>query len=406
MRKDIPSFKITLFSLLFLTLFITKAKAAIGDQDSSGVKFRSITLEQALVAAKAENKPVFVHCFADWCGYCKYMVDSVYPNKEVSAFYNSHFICLKMDMEKEGDELNRTIKAHSFPVFLFYDTTGELMHRAAGRRYKYPFLELANAALDPNRQMRTYKKRYEDGTALPFQVEQYFRMQEVAGMDAQLQINEYMMKQPDSEFTNSNNWRIMYDILKDPTMPIMKRFISNKKELAKIHTADSVNNKLIQIFNTYLMQYVQQLDTVGYEKARQKIVKMDGLDLAEKICALAELNKFKMKSEWDKYKAEGRKFIPKYASDDFRRINDVVGIFYDHFSGDKELMAFAEKWILHSISIADQYKGNHLLASVSVSLGKKEQALNAANHAIELAKIEGKDYSTTTQLLNYIQRLP
>ena len=225
-------------------------------------------------------------------------------------------------------------------------------------------------------------------------------------MDAQLQLNDYMMKQPDSEFTNANNWRIMYDILKDPTMPIMKRFIANKKELASVHTMDSVNNKLINIFNSYLIQYVQLLDSNGYEKAKQKVLAMKDLDIAEKIVAWSELNKHKLKSEWDIYKVEGKKFLDKYGSDDFRRINDVVQIFYDHFAGDKELMAYAEKWILRSVNMADQYKGNHLLASVYAMLGKKDLALTTANHAIELAKKESKDYNSTTALIGYIQRLP
>lgn len=405
MRKNISNFIFIFFGILIVPFYV-KSQAAEGAKDKQGINFRPITFEQALVAAKTEKKPVFLHGFAEWCHYCKYMLDSVYPNKEVGDFFNEHFVCIKMDMEKEGDKMNETLKAHSFPVLLFYDSTGEMIHRAAGRRYKYPFLELGKEALDPNRQMRTYKNKYENGTATPAQVQFYFRMEEVAGMDAQLQINEYMMKQPDSEFTNANNWRIMYDILKDPTMPIMKRFLANKKELAKAHTLDSVNNKLITIFNTYLMQYVQLLDTAGYEKSKQRILNMNGLDISEKIVAWAELNKHKMKSEWDVYKVNSKTFIEKYGEGDFRRINDVVSVYYDRWGGDKELMGFAEKWIRKSVSLADQYKGNHLLAAVYAMLGKKDMALNTANHAIELAMQESKDFSSTSQLITYIQKLP
>lgn len=404
MRRNISYLKIAMISMLFLTILILKTKA--GDSDKPGINFRPITFEQGLSASKAENKPLYIHCFADWCHYCMYMMDSVYPDKEVGDFFNAKFVCIKMDMEKEGKELNKTIKSHTFPTMLFYDINGELMHRAAGRRYKQPFLELGKEALDPRRQMRTFKNKYESGTATPAEVQFYFRMQEIAGMDAQLMIDDYLRKQSDSDFTSANNWRIMYDIIKDPTLPVMKRIIDNKKELETKYTADSVNNKLINLHNSYLMQYIQQLDSVGYEAAKRKIRENKKLDIADKICAFAELNKYKMKSEWATYKLEGKKFIEKYAIDDFRRLNEVAGVYYEHFAGDKELMGLAEKWVLHSISIADLYKGNNLLASISFVLGKKEQALNAANHAIELAKRDKNDYNQTTQLLNVIQKMP
>ena len=404
MIKNGSYLKIAAINVLFLTFLVLKATA--GDSIKSGINFRPITFEKGLAASKAEKKPLYVHCFADWCHYCMYMMDSVYPDKEVADFFNSNFVCIKIDMEKEGAELNKTIKGHTWPTMLFYDTTGVLMHRAAGRRYKQPFLELGKEALDPKRQMRTFKYKYDSGTATPNEVQLYFRMQEIAGMDAQLMIDDYLRKQSDSDFTNANNWRIMYDIIKDPTLLVMKRIIDNKKALETKYTADSINNKLITLHNSYLMQYIQQLDSVGYEAAKRKIRDNKKLDIADKICAFAELNKYKMKSQWDIYKVEGKKFVEKYAMNDFRRLNDVAGVYYEHFAGDKEIMGLAEQWVLRSVSIADLYKGNNLLASISFVLGKKDQALKAANHAIELAKQYKNDYSQTTQLLNVIQKMP
>ena len=116
MNKHNSYLKVATLFLLFLTQSIVKVKA--GDDNTTGVHFRSITFEQALTVAKAENKPIFIHGFADWCHYCVYMKDSVYTDKEVGDFYNEHFVCIKLDMEKEGKELNKTIKSHTFPTFL------------------------------------------------------------------------------------------------------------------------------------------------------------------------------------------------------------------------------------------------------------------------------------------------
>jgi hypothetical protein len=85
---------------------------------------------------------------------------------------------------------------------------------------------------------------------------------------------------------------------------------------------------------------------------------------------------------------------------------DVSQVYYDRMYSDKEALAQAEVWTMKSVSIADLYKGNHLLASISVMLGKKEQALKYANHAIEVAKIYNNDYKQTTLLLDRIQSMP
>ncbi len=91
---------------------------------------------------------------------------------------------------------------------------------------------------------------------------------------------------------------------------------------------------------------------------------------------------------------------------DYRRLNDVAGVYYERFFSDKDALALAESWVKQSISIKDNYKANHLLASISVMAKNKEQALSAANHAIELAKKENVDYNQTKQLLPVIEKMP
>ncbi len=393
-----------LFTLL-IALFIIESKAV--EPDSAAVlKFRPLTLQQAFAAAKKENKLVFVHGFTDWCHYCKYMKDSVYTTKEVADLYNSTFVCIKMDMEKEGKKINDDLKIHTYPAFVFYDGNGEIVHRAAGRRYKSTFIELANEAVDPRRQMRTFIQKYENGTATPSEVQFYFRMLETSGIDAQSFINEYLMKQSDSTLASPNNWRIIYDIIKDPNMPAVNRILDKRKEFEAKFTRDSLNNKIINLHNYYLTQFVQQLDSVGYDNAKKKIRANSRLsDVSEKICAYADINKLKLKSQYDAYKIQGQIFVEKYAMDDPRRINDVCGVLYERFYSDTTLMLKVEKWLKHSISLEDIYKGNHLLASVSVILGNKEQALNAANHAVEVGKKFNNDYKQTTLLIDRINQM-
>ena len=81
--------------------------------------FREITFDQAIAAAKAENKLVFVDVMTSWCGPCKMMARDVFPQKKVGDFMNEKFVCLKIDAEKgEGIEIAKTYKVNAYPTFL------------------------------------------------------------------------------------------------------------------------------------------------------------------------------------------------------------------------------------------------------------------------------------------------
>ena len=62
-----------------------------------GVNFLyNVTWSEAQVRAKAENKMIFVDCFATWCGPCKVM-EQIFNKKEVADFFECAFcICLRV----------------------------------------------------------------------------------------------------------------------------------------------------------------------------------------------------------------------------------------------------------------------------------------------------------------------
>src|SRR5689334_22034717 len=122
MRTLNKAIKVMLLACLFL---ISKWTLADGPGTGVGINFRNLTLEQGIAAAKAEGKPLYVHGYTDWCHFCMYMKDSVYPDKEVGDFWNANFVSIKIDMEKEGKKLNDSLKIHTYPAMLFYDGNGE-----------------------------------------------------------------------------------------------------------------------------------------------------------------------------------------------------------------------------------------------------------------------------------------
>jgi len=107
------------------TLFLT---SAFGQVD-----MLTISLEEAFAKAKLENKLVILDCYAEWCGPCKMMDNTVFSLKEVGDFINPNFVFVKRDMEKgEGPELKARYNVRGYPLYIVFDQEGNILHRISG----------------------------------------------------------------------------------------------------------------------------------------------------------------------------------------------------------------------------------------------------------------------------------
>lgn len=393
-----------LLRTLALLLSVLNAIPSIS-QTTEGLKFRSITFEEAIKAAKAEKKPIFLHGYASWCHYCEFMTDSVYPLKQTGDFYNKNFICIRMDMEKDGRELNKKLKVQNYPTLVFFDYRDiVMMHRVAGKRSAEEFLQLGKDALDSTKQLRSYEQKYYSKTAKPEEILIYFRMLDKAGLDNQAPINTYLMGLDINDMIKPVNWRIMYDLFREAELPAFQKIMENRKLYAEKYTADSIENKIISVYNFALMNRVQRLDSLGYDNMITKL-RNSNLDLRDKIIGYAELNKVKMKSEWLRYEELAIPFIENYCMNDYRRLNEVAANFYERV-GHRESLLKAEGWARKAVSILDNVRNNHTLAGLCYKLGNKADALQAARHAIEIGTKNGIDTKQTVLLLEKIEEMP
>ncbi len=105
----------------------------ISAQEDSGLKFESgRTWQQVKEKAKAENKYIFVDCYATWCGPCKQMDREVFSKSEVADQINKDFIAVKIQMDKtdldkedikrwynDAKVIQNTYTITAFPTYLF-----------------------------------------------------------------------------------------------------------------------------------------------------------------------------------------------------------------------------------------------------------------------------------------------
>jgi thiol-disulfide isomerase/thioredoxin len=123
-----------------------------------------LSLDEAMKTARAEKKLVFVDCYTTWCGPCKYMAASIFPQKEAGDFFNRHFVNVKFDMEKgEGIELQKKFGVTAYPTFLVLTPDGEERYRVVGGGELAEFIPRVERGLSANNNLTALKNEYAKG---------------------------------------------------------------------------------------------------------------------------------------------------------------------------------------------------------------------------------------------------
>lgn len=103
-------------------------------EETAGIKFNSLTYDEAIKLSKQTGKPIFIDCYTVWCGPCKMLSAKTFTDPEVGKFFNENFINLKVEMEKDADgpELARLFKVRGYPLLVFVNGEGEMIKQSYG----------------------------------------------------------------------------------------------------------------------------------------------------------------------------------------------------------------------------------------------------------------------------------
>ncbi|HLX91070.1 MAG TPA: thioredoxin family protein [Puia sp.] len=163
-----------LFYGLFATLIFLISIPA--DAQDSAIAFESgLSWNDVSAKAKAENKYIFMDCYATWCGPCKWMSQHIFQEKEAANFFNTHFINVAVQMDRtpkdlqsvrdwysDADSIKKDYEIQDYPTYLFFSPDGKIVHRLVGSaKDSKEFISKAVDALDPSRQSYTMTRQWE-----------------------------------------------------------------------------------------------------------------------------------------------------------------------------------------------------------------------------------------------------
>lgn len=80
---------------------------------------------KALERAKAENKPLLIDFYTDWCGWCKVQDTTTWTDLNVARYVNNYMVAVKLDAEREGGEVAVRFRPTGYPTVVMYDPRTE-----------------------------------------------------------------------------------------------------------------------------------------------------------------------------------------------------------------------------------------------------------------------------------------
>ena len=155
------------------TIILIILAALLGVPGFAQTNFRSITDDDALAAAKAENKLVFIDFYTDWCGPCRRMAREIFPQQQVGDYMNQRFVCIKLNAEKEGKELAKLYQIKAYPTFIAIDADKKVIFTKVGGGEAKEFIDEIDRMIDPERTPERMKARYEAGERTPGLISSY-----------------------------------------------------------------------------------------------------------------------------------------------------------------------------------------------------------------------------------------
>jgi thiol-disulfide isomerase/thioredoxin len=368
-----------------------------GFLSAQSMVFEHGTLQEALTKASANGKVVFLDAYTVWCGPCKKMTANTFPDSTVGAFYNAHFVNIKIDMEKgEGVALARQYGIDLYPTLLFLDTEGKIMHRVAGFYGTKEFIELGQLALDPQHNLRSLLQRYRNGDRGSALLLELVHAKSAAyDSDAGRVANEYLKLQDD--FATPQNMELIFKFVDDPFSEGFKYLTKNRSAFGTKYGEKEVSKRIDDLFESYLGQHPNmQLGEV------QRLYGSCYPEKGERMASAYRMTYFRQKEDMDNFANAATDHYQKYPMEDADEMNEMASLFA-MFLSKPEHLSQAETWANASIKTQENYYNMDTLARIYAKQGKKKQAIKTAEKALKLAAKSGDDASQTQSFLETLK---
>lgn len=365
---------------------------------AQGIEFHKGDWDSAVKQAAKEKKGIFVDAYAVWCGPCKWMAKTTFPDEKVGKFFNDNFISVKMDMEKgEGIDLAKKWDVKAYPTLLFFDSNGNKTHRASGAQDVDGFIALGNDAMDPEKQVFTQAQKYADGERDPQFLYNHAMALNVAYLPVKEVAEAYMATQKDDDWTTKENWLFIRSMVRTSDHSLFKKIIDNRDAFEKVagEELDIYVNQVLTQDIIGVMRSKSEDDLKALKKKYKEMVPKDAAALGAK----ADYMFYRM--DKDKGPKAAENYFDNYC-DNWNELNSAAWDYYEK-QDDKKKLEKALSWAEKSIKMEENWYNTDTKANLLAKLGRTKEAAEMAQRSVEVGQAAGEDTKETEDLLKKLQ---
>jgi thiol-disulfide isomerase/thioredoxin len=343
---------------------------------AQGIQFFHGTWSEAKAKAQTEGKLIFVDAYAEWCGPCKRMAATVFPDPKAGEYFNENFVCLKIDMEKEENaEFAGKFPVSAYPTLMFIDDKGAIAAKQVGALDVTGLLEFGQKASAKSDKSVELQKRFDAGERAPEFLYNYVSALNRAGKPTLKVVNDYLATQTD--LTSAFNLGFIFEGTSEADSRVFDLMVQNRAAIAKMVSEKAVSDRIERACKNTVAKAIEFKDVTLLEEAKSKM-KAHQPTRADEFARESDV-KFTAATKDTKGYLKVMKKRQKQVGNNAARLNDLCVEMIRAFPSDPKVLKQAAKWSATAAKnggLPDYYL---TLAELYKRLGDKDKARKAVS---------------------------
>lgn len=329
------------------------AGTIFAQEKNEGVQFvEGKTFAEAVAMAKESGKKVFLDCYTSWCGPCKMMTNTVFPQKVVGDYFNKEFVNIKIDMEKgEGPELAKRLKVRAYPTFVMFDGDGKEIGRMVGGNSNATEFVAAVKASIGELSVSSMNARYDAGERdEKFLIDYIAVLSKAYEKEKAQKVATELLEGKDAELLeNADLFSAFVKYNTSPLTPAFQYVLQHKDEFMakypKLPLERVISMNWMSYPRTLLKKNEDGTATFDHEAmdAYVKEMKKWNVENRDEIVLLSDINVAEGMNDWKKYAKLCTKYIKKFGENDMYIYNWALRI--QKNTNDAKVRKAAVKWM-------------------------------------------------------------
>lgn len=367
-------------SILILSLCLLGQNFLSGQ----GIEFFHGTFDEAIQAAVAEEKIIFVDAYTTWCGPCKRMAKNVFTDKNVGDFHNANFINLKLDMEKEeGRAFGAKYPVSAYPTMFYIDKKGEILKKVVGGKQVDQFLAIGRDVAQSYDRSGDYAALYEEGDKSYDLVIKYIHALNSANKPSLKIANDFLRENPDLAGEQKANF--LWEAMTSADSRIFDLFIEEKKEIIKLKSKEAVAEKIEDACWNTIETALQFESRALVEEAKAKMEDHYPYDDKE-FNLTADYTYAKAIGDTELLKSVVIDIAKDISRNDGEALHDLCNEVLQYKNLDPSLTETSEKIAKMAVEKGDNVEYQLTYSKILADNNKTKKAIKSAQKALELAE--------------------